>query len=264
MKEVEDKKYISFYDDRRESNYAHDYDNFRAEDSTYYGALSLFINTFELENKKVLEIGSSGGFFQDMVLDYTGVDIAESLRKYYHKPYSVATGVKYPFNDNCFDGIWTFAVYEHIPHLQEALLEIKRLLKPGGVVLFQPAWQCRTWAADGYNVRPYDDFNLLGKLVKFFIPLRNNILYRSAFILPKRIFRSFMFLLGNRYFYLKYKKIRPNYEIFWESDSDACNHIDMHDAFLWFKSHGFDCLSHPSVISQLTARTGGIILQKKK
>ncbi|MGC8604704.1 MAG: class I SAM-dependent methyltransferase [Desulfomonilaceae bacterium] len=69
--------------------------------------------------------------------------------------YRVAEGNRYPYDDQMFDAIWTITVFEHIPHLQQALLEIKRLLKPSGVLLFAPAWQCRPWAADGFDVRPY-------------------------------------------------------------------------------------------------------------
>jgi len=228
---MEDKKYKSFYDERRHETYAHDYSNMRAEDSSNYETLKNFIEKFHLKKgKKCLEIGSSGGFFQDMVEDYYGTDIAESLAKYYHKPYAVAKGKTYPFNDEMFDAIWTFAVYEHIPHLQEALLEIKRLLKPGGVVLFAPAWQCRPWAAQGYAVRPFSDFGLKGKLIKASIPIRDSILWRSMFIFPKRVFRHLMFLFGYRFLEIRYKKLKPNYEEYWTSDSDACNHIDPHDA----------------------------------
>ncbi|WP_343231963.1 class I SAM-dependent methyltransferase [Tahibacter amnicola] len=63
------------------------------------------------------------------------------------EPYRVTEGTRYLFEDASFDAIRTITVYAHIPHWQEAMLEIKRLLKPGGVVYFAPAWQCRTWVA---------------------------------------------------------------------------------------------------------------------
>jgi len=256
-------KYISFYDQRRKETYGQDYSKIRAEDSSNYETLKKFIQQFHLEkNKKCLEIGSSGGFFQDMVEDYYGTDIAESLSKYYHKPYKVAKGTRYPFDNEFFDAIWTFAVYEHIPHLQEAMLEIKRLLRPGGVVLFAPAWQCRPWAAQGYAVRPYSDLDFKGKIIKASIPIRDSVLWRSMFIFPKRLFRHLMFLLGYKYTEIRYKKLTPNYEKYWTSDSDACNHIDPHDAILWFESHGFTCLSHPMHVRAFFVRTGSLIFRK--
>ena len=254
--------YKSFYDEMRHQTYGPNYANSRPEEHSHFQELKAFIETYALQDKKCLEIGSSGGGFQDMVADYTGTDIAESLRQYYHKPYRIATSAHYPFDDQTFDAIWTITVYEHIPELQQALLEIKRLLKPGGVVLFAPAWQCRTWAADGYAVRPYRDFGLGGKLIKALIPLRNHPLWRLIFIAPKRLWRHSRFLLGHKYEEIQYKPLKPNYETYWITDSDACNHIDPHDAILWFISQGFECLSHPTHMKALLVRTGALVFRK--
>jgi len=225
--------YQSFYDERRDQTYGNAYTTVGPKNATAHRELQAFIEQFALQNKTCLEIGSSGGSFQDMVQDYYGTDIAQSLAKYYHKPYRVCEGTRYPFDDAMFDAIWTIDVYEHIPHLQEALLEIKRLLKVGGVVFFCPAWQCRPWAADGYAVRPYRDFGLAGKLIKASVPLRDSVAWRSLFVFPKRLWRHLRFLLGHRYERICYRKLKPNYEKFWIADGDACNHIDPHDAILW-------------------------------
>ena len=254
--------YKSFYDERRHQRYAHDYGVVRAEDHSNYNELKSFIDRFQLTNKRCLEIGSSGGFFQDMVQDYYGTDIAESLAKYYHKPYRVSQGAHYPFEDEMFDAVWTINVYEHIPQLMEALFEIKRLLKPGGVLLFSPAWQCRPWAADGYAVRPYSDFDIKGKLIKASIPIRNSVFWRSLYLFPKRLVRHLLFIMGYKYTALKYDKLNPNYDTYWTSDSDACNSIDPHDAILWFLSNGFECISHPEHTSALFVRTHGLIFKK--
>ncbi len=255
-------QYRSFYDERRKETYAHDYTTTRAEKHASYGALKDFITRYQLKGKKCLEIGSSGGFFQDLVDDYCGTDIAQSLAQYYHKPYKVATESGYPFEDEMFDAIWTITVYEHIPRLQAALLEINRLLKPGGVVFFAPAWQCRSWEADGYAVRPYTDLSPMGKLIKASIPLRDNLVWRSLFIFPKRVIRHLMFLCGYRFLEIRYRKLKANYDIYWTSDSDACNAIDPHDAILWFLSHEFKCLSHPGGLSAFLVRTGPLVFMK--
>jgi SAM-dependent methyltransferase len=256
--------YKGFYDERRGQTYAHDYNKMVAHDHPYFEPLREFIDRYDLKNKRCLEIGSSGGFFQDMVDDYWGTDIADTLAKHYHKPYRVAGPAgTYPFDDQMFDAIWTITVYEHIPELQTAMREIDRMLKPGGVVFFAPAWQCRTWAADGYNVRPYRDFGIGGRLIKASIPVRDSIAWRSAFIFPKRAARLARYLMGHRYRELPYKKIRANYETYWASDSDACNHIDPHDAILWFESNGFECLSHPTMLSAFFVRTGVLTFRKR-
>lgn len=263
IRTMESESYKTYYDERRDETYAQDYGAMHAKDHPAHRELLRFIERYGLENKKCLEIGSSGGFFQDLVEDYYGTDIAESLRKFYHKPYRVAEGTRYPFDDEMFDGIWTVHVFEHIPALQEALMEIKRLLKPGGYVFFKPAWQCRPWAADGYAVRPYSDFGLKGKLIKASIPVRDSKLWRSMFVVPKRLYRHAMSTSGLRsYERIRYRKIKPNYEHYWTSDSDACNHIDPHDAILWFNAHGFDCVSHPMHLKALTVVTGALIFRK--
>lgn len=256
------KNYKEFYDEQREQMYGNTYTIKKAEEHPSYQELLTFIKTYHLQDKMCLEIGSSGGGFQDMVDNYYGTDIAESLKQYYHKPYKVAEGKQYPFEDEKFDAIWSIHVYEHIPHLQEALLEIKRLTKKGGFVLFSPAWQSRPWASDGYEVRPYSDFKLKGKVIKFLIPLRNSVIWRSMFVFPKRIFRSLSFLLGHRFKTIKYKKLQANYETYWVPDSDACNSIDPHDAILWFESNGFTCISHPKYLKSLLVRNGAIIFEK--
>lgn len=255
-------EYRTFYDERRSKTYAQDYRRLRAEDHSSYWELKEFIDGFKLYDKRCLEIGSSGGAFQDMVGDYWGTDIAESLAKHYHKPYRVAGESRYPFDDEMFDAIWTIAVFEHIPRLQEALLEIERLLKPGGLVLFAPAWQCRPWVAEGYTVRPYRQLSLTGKLIKAVIPIRNSVLWRSLFVIPKRLVQHLAFLFGRKSTEIRYRKLAANYQVYWTTDSDACNSIDPHDAILWFLSHGFDCLSHPGHLSAFFVRTGALIFRK--
>jgi SAM-dependent methyltransferase len=253
--------YLEFYDKRRHETYTHEIHS-NMESHSFYDKLRQFIEQYSLSDKKCLEIGSGRGIFQDMVKDYTGTDIAQSVERYYHKPYKVATKGRYPFENETFDAIWTITVFEHIPELQKALLEIKRLLRTKGFVYFAPAWQCRSWTSKGYPVRPYSNFDWKDKLIKSSIPIRNSVLWRSFFIFPKRLYRHLFFLLGRRYSEILYKKINPNYEHYWMSDSDACNSIDPHDAILWFESNGFSCLSHPLHLKAFFIRTGGIVFQK--
>jgi len=257
------KDYRSFYSSRREKTYGEAHSNRTAEQHGCFEVIRSLVHDYKLANRKCLEIGSGGGMFQDLVEDYYGTDISESVAKRYHKPYRICTGEEYPFENESFDAIWTITVYEHIPHLQKAMLEIKRLLRPGGICLFMPAWQCRSWAANGYNVRPYSDFGLAGKLIKASIPLRDSIVWRSFCLFPKRIIRHLQFKFGKRYHQIHYKKIKANYETYWVSDSDACNHIDPHDAILWFESNGFRCLSHPMHMKALMVRSGPVVVQKR-
>jgi ubiquinone/menaquinone biosynthesis C-methylase UbiE len=235
------------------------------ESHTMYSKLSDFISDNHFKDKRVLEIGSGNGRFQDIVDDYSGIDISEQASKFFHKPYFIVKdGNKYPFADESFDFVFTNAVFEHIPDINHALQEMMRVTKKGGCIMFNPAWQCRPWAANGYQVRPYSDFNILGKLYKALIPLRENLLFRLAHVLPLRLIHIILFALGrNRYKEkLKYRKLKANYETFWQSDSDACNSIDPFMAILYFKANGLKIVNYPNSFKQLLIRTNEIILLK--
>jgi SAM-dependent methyltransferase len=235
----------------------------KATEHSHFNALKSFVSKYDLENKQCLEIGSSKGIFQDLVINYTGVDISENLISYYHKPYKcISSGKKYPFSDGSFDAIWTIAVHEHIPDLEFALHELIRVMKTGGVLFFAPAWQCRPWAAQGYAVRSYADLSLSEKLIKISLPLRDSLLWRSLQIFPKRLLSLLSFSLGYKSEKMRIKKLKPNYEKLWTSDSDACNSIDPYDSILWFESHGLKCLNYPLHIQAFFVRTGHLIFKK--
>jgi SAM-dependent methyltransferase len=260
---VKNKKYRRFYDQiDRDKDYGICKN---AKEHSIYNVLIKIIDQYVLKDKRVLEIGSGNGRFQDIVKDYTGIDVSNNLRKFYHKPFFVVEdGKPYPFQNESFDFVFTYAVFEHIPNINLALLETIRITKAGGIIFFNPAWQCRIWAAEGYQVRPYSDFNIFGKIYKTLIPVRETLLFRSMHVVPKRLFFLLLFLINPRFFKEKlfYRKLKANYDTFWQSDSDACNSIDPFFAILFFKANGFRIINYPTLISQFLIRTGGIVLRK--
>jgi len=227
-----------------------------ADHHSFYSTLEAFIDKYQLHNKQCLEIGCGRGAFQDMVSDYTGVDISKSVRYYLHKPFCTASVTELPFKDNSFDAIWSYAVLEHVPNPENALTEIRRVLRNNGLLLLAPAWQCRSWAAEGYPVRPYGDFDLRGKLIKASIPIRDSVLFRSTYIFPMRIVRSIKCYLYKKPLQFRYRNLKPNYDKFWMSDSDAVNSIDPYEAILWFVSRGDECLMYTNWLSKFLVRTG--------
>ena len=102
------------------------------EKSQYYKMLLHFISKHNLTHKRNLEIGSARGLFQDTVENYIGLDVSSKLSHFYHKPYVVASGDHLPFTGESIDGIFSLNTHEHIPNLEEALVEIVRVLKSGG------------------------------------------------------------------------------------------------------------------------------------
>jgi SAM-dependent methyltransferase len=236
----------------------------RPESHSLYNSLKYFIDSFHLYGKSCLEIGCGRGIFQDMVEDYTGIDISDSVRPYIHKSFFQCSATQLPFSDNEYDAIWTIHVLEHIPDPEKVLIEIRRVIKPGGVLFLAPAWQCRPWAAKGYPVRPYSDFNLLGKINKTLIPIRNSLLFRSLNIFPKRIIRLFQLLIPSGPLVFKFKKLEPNFDNFWMEDSDAVNSMDPFEAIVWFTSYNDECINYPTIIRKFFVRTGPLIFRIKK
>lgn len=235
-----------------------------AEDHIGCRELKEFIDTHQLHDKRCLEIGCGRGVFQDFVKDYTGIDLSDAAGSCLHKPFVQTSATQLPFKDNEFDAIWTIAVLEHIHQPQKALLEMRRVLKPGGLLFLHAAWQCRSWAAGGYAVRPFADLTLKGKLIKCSIPIRNSVLFRSLYVFPRRLAGTLRYACAAAPTEFKYKELRPNYDHFWEPDSDAVNSMDPYEAILWFLSRGDECLSHRSWLARFLVRTGAIVFQIRK
>lgn len=227
--------------------------------------LNEFVQRFHLSrDRKCLEIGCGRGIYQDLVEDYTGVDLSESVGRLMRKPFHACSATELPFEESTFDAAWSIWVLEHVPEPEKALLEMRRVLRPGAVLFFAPAWQCRPWAADGYPVRPYSDFDLKGKLIKASIPVRNSIAFRSSYIFPRRVARLGAWKATGRPLNFRCGTLKPNYEKFWVSDSDAVNSMDPYEAILWFRSRGDEIL-HPSTpMSQFLVRNGHLIVRINK
>ena len=236
-----------------------------AELHPFYSTLKNFLRKHSLENSKCLEIGSGRGAFQEVVDDYTGVDYSESVARYYNKPFFRSQAEALPFPDSSFDAAWSYAVLEHVNDPGKALDEIRRVLKPTGLLLLEPAWQCRPWAAEGYPVRPYSDFTLEGKLIKASIPVRNSLAFRLLHVIPSRSLGLLRYLLrGKRDIPLRYRRLKANFEHFWMSDSDAQCCIDPYDALLFFQSRGDECLNYPTAVRKFIIRTGPLVIRVRK
>lgn len=236
-----------------------------AESHPFHGRLQSFINKWNLADKKLLEIGSSKGLFQDMVQDYTGVDIATQLKRYYRKKFVVANDALLPFDDASFDAIFSYATHEHIPDIETALQELIRVLRPGGICLFAPAWHTRPWFAEGYQVRAYSTLTFRERVIKASIPLRDHHFIRYPCVLVRRLVHLLDYALrGGRPARLRFRKLHPNYGKYWQSDSDACQSLDPFDVVLWFRSRGFICHEHTSLIKTLFTRTAALELEKPR
>ena len=203
--------------------------------------VSEFVKEFKLSDREVLEIGSGRGYLQDIAEKYTGLDISPTVARFYHKKFVLGSATAMPFADDSFDGVWSIWVFEHVPNPEQALREARRVTRDNGVLFLLPAWNCTSWAAEGYEVRPYSDFNTVGKIIKASIPLRSSPRFIAMSKLPNRLVRNIVAQFGPTK--LRYRRLSPNYDKYWVPDSDAVNSIDRYEAMLWFRSRGDECLN---------------------
>ncbi|MEA2092915.1 MAG: class I SAM-dependent methyltransferase [Patescibacteria group bacterium] len=104
-----------------------------------------FMFNYSKKNEKILDLGCGNGRFSKYLqeTDYTGVDFSEKMieeakKRFPDKKFIVANVLNLPFEDNYFDKIYSVAMIHQIPshkYRLEALLEIKRVLKPNGQLL---------------------------------------------------------------------------------------------------------------------------------
>lgn len=171
-----------------------------------------------------------------------------------------------PIENDSYDIIWSIAALEHVPEPAKSFDEMIRVCRKGGHLLLAPAWHCRRWAAQGYQVRPYSDFRLLGKLYKFSIPALDNIVLRAIIMAPVRLYGTVAYWITKkrRSMPFIYTKLNPQYEVHRVSDDDACNSMDPYLTILYFESRGHKCVSHNTFIKKITSTHGFIDIEINK
>ena len=107
---------------------------------------------------KVLEIGAGAGW-QARVLSESGhaveaIDVSESLYATHREfPVREYGGVRIPYPDHEFDVVFSSNTLEHIPRVEFFQEEIRRVLRPGGVVVhIVPTASWRLWTSLAHYV----------------------------------------------------------------------------------------------------------------
>jgi SAM-dependent methyltransferase len=228
------------------------------------GIIRESVTKYRLDKAKVLEVGSGRGYLQDIVEDYTGLDISAAVARFYHKRFVAGSAFAMPFEPDTFDAVWSVWVVEHLDHPELAFNEMRRVLKPGGIIILLPAWNCEPWLSGGYAVRPYADFTLPGKLVKASIGLRQSGWFQLLHRTPARLIRWGSYAWSGRTTRLRFVELQPNYEVYWQADSDAAISLDSYEAYLWFQSRGDKCLNCGSARAELTEMRWPLIIRVNK
>jgi len=113
------------------------------------GRLSWMDRQIDWVGKQVLDLGCAGGFMAEALIDrgavVTGIDPAEgaiaAARAHAEQTgrqiaYDIGVGEALPYADQAFDAVVCVDVLEHVQDLKQVIREIARVLRPGGLFLF--------------------------------------------------------------------------------------------------------------------------------
>ncbi|NTV62461.1 MAG: class I SAM-dependent methyltransferase [Oscillochloris sp.] len=202
-----------------------------------YAALHAWVAANQLEGARVLEVGCGTGLLQDLVEHYVGVDVAASSAAFMHKPFIASSATKLPFPDSSFDAAFSIWVLEHIEQPDAMLAELRRVIRPGGTLFLVAAYDVAPWASQGLHRRPFRDLRLSQRVVKLTIPLRASPPYRIATTLLRRS-GDLLGALGGQPSKVRFRRLTPNFETYWDYDSDACVSLDAYSVALYFLTRG--------------------------
>ncbi len=200
--------------------------------------LRQWVSDLNLNEGRMLEVGCGLGLLQDVVDNYIGIDIAASSQQHMKKPFAVCSATTLPFPDDSFDGVWSFWVLEHIAQPEQMLAEMRRVTKPGGSVFLVAAYDVEKWISRGIHKRAFQDMSLKERIEKLTIPVRSSVPYKIMTNLPLRLWEMISYLTRRQETDLRYGRLEPNYDTYWDYDADACVSLDSYSTALYFLSRG--------------------------
>jgi SAM-dependent methyltransferase len=257
----DEKKYYKFYNTKDPNRWGR---NEMPEQLTVTGSWLL---RAELQDpdKIVLELGCGVGALSSIHSNYIGLDFSVEALKKFITPARHLNGDMQclPLKDVSVDCIFSWAALEHVPNPEMALAEVERVLKAGGVAILAPAWNVRSWAAKGLPIRSYRDLSWTDRLRKFTIPVRNHLIWRGLFAIPRRLLRE-MRSLRQQPMPFDYRRLSPNLEEYIYTDCDAFTSMDAHAAVTYFKTRGWVVLSHAGFLSRILAKHEPVVVRKPR
>jgi SAM-dependent methyltransferase len=209
-----------------------------------------------------LEVGCGLGLLADDAPGYVGLDyspFAVTARGFEAHMRVCGDAQRLPFRDATFGFVFTINCLEHVPDAGKALAEIDRVLRPGGVLLLKPAWNCTRYNTEGIPLRQYRELSLRQKAVKALLPVLRSKLYKVATRVPWRAYRRLTARPGE----LRYRRLTPSFDYLCRiPDSDAFSSLDPHECALHFGGLGYAVLAPVGLLRQLFAGHEVVVLRK--
>jgi len=169
---------------------------------------------------KILDIGCGIGKHLSSIKNFEekyGVDpselaIKKSRESFPDCKFIVGSSYNLPFKENFFDLVYSIDVIEHLKFPEKMLAEVKRVLKPNGILIIQTpnypikrlydlinwlnpkSWR-KSWKDDPTHISKYSYFKLKKTLNKYFKILEifpRNILLENRILLMKKIKNTFL------------------------------------------------------------------------
>lgn len=140
---------LAIYDDVADQWWTDDIRWVRTLKNLVPGRLAWFDRLFDWQGRDVLDLGCAGGFMAEAIAvrgaNVTGIDPAaaaiDAARSHARSSglriaYDVGVGEALHYDDAAFDAVVCVDVLEHVADLSRVLAQVTRVLRPGGMFLF--------------------------------------------------------------------------------------------------------------------------------
>ena len=140
---------LTIYDKVAESWWSDDIRWVRTLKNLVPGRLTWFDRQIDWQGRDVLDLGCAGGFMAEALAArgarVTGIDPAEgainAARAHARTQglrigYNEGVGEALPYDAACFDAVVCVDVLEHVADLHKVMAEVARVMRPGGMFLF--------------------------------------------------------------------------------------------------------------------------------
>lgn len=213
-----------------------------------------FVERFVKPPADLLEFGA-GSWRLPTTLQRHGYDVVgcdlfsdEDLRRFSQKLPSQGAvlkaydGRQLPFGDTMFDVVSSRNVFEHLLHVEQALLELDRVLKPGGIFIIA----CPNWSGPNNAIRALEQM-IFKKKQRYW-------LYDSKRAALIGLFRSLKWYLEVKFssqvnFIHIHPRTAANRIDFEYSDDDVVHLCQPLSLYKWFQQH------HYAVVTYNNAKT---------